>query len=188
MKVLAIPEDQEVDQYIVKPVLEALFDDLGVKARVSVLPEPRLRGSSQALDPEMIRSIVDDNPMEDLFVLLVDRDCNRERNVERALARQAEHSERLITCIAIQEIEVWMLALHTEHLDARWNEIRAHCDPKEAWADPLLAKIGGDSLGRGRKRAMRSLAGNWRSLKSRCQELQELQEAIGRFVAARQGG
>ena len=178
MKVLLILEDQTHDQYIIKPVVEALFADLKLPARISVLPEPRLRGYSQALDPEMIRSIVHDNPMEDLFLLVVDRDCDRNHAETKTAAIQEEHATKLICCLAIQEIEVWMLALHADSLDAPLSEIRQHCDPKERWAEPLLARLGTDGPGAGRKKAMRALQGQWRSLRDRCDELKSLQDQV----------
>ncbi len=177
MKVLVIPEDQELDRFIVKPVFESMFEDLGIKARIDVLPEPRLRGASDALDKQTIDSIVADNPMEDLFILVVDRDCNRERNEEKAFQRQKEHASHLLTCLAVQEIEVWLLALYPENLPS-WAGVRTECDPKERWAQPLLERLGSDGPGRGRKRAMRTIRGNWRSLCSRCPELARLQQDI----------
>ena len=179
MKVLLVPEDQTHDQYILKPVIEALFADLEFRARVSVLPDPRLHGDSEALDPEVIRGIVRDNPMEDLFLLLVDRDCDRNHAEARAAAIQKEHATKLICCLAIQEIEVWMLALHADSLDAPLSEIRRHCDPKERWAEPLLKQLGTDGPGAGRKKAMRALQGQWHSLRDRCAELKSLQDEIG---------
>lgn len=99
-----------------------------------------------------------------------------------AAARQREHEGKLIACLARQEVEVWMLALHADRLNARFADVRAHCDPKEAWAEPLLDELGRDGPGRGRKRAMRALAGNWRSLRSRCPELGALQAAVSAFA------
>lgn len=185
MKVLIIPEDQELDRYIVKPIVEALLTDLGRPAQVDVLPEPRLRGSSEALDKGMIDRIVGDNPMVDLFLLIVDRDCDRDKAEARAAARQKDYKKKLIACLARQEVEVWMLALHTDKLTASWAAVRRHCDPKEAYAEPLLDKLGSEGPGRGRKRAMRALTGNWRSLRDRCAELRELQEAISAWWDAR---
>jgi hypothetical protein len=68
-------------------VVEALFADLEIPARVEVLPEPRLRGAGDALDKDLVASIVESNPMEDLFLLIVDRDCDRRSNVAKAKAR-----------------------------------------------------------------------------------------------------
>lgn len=184
MKVLIIPEDQALDQYIVKPVVEAMLRDEQIPARVDVLPEPRLRGTGMALDAQIIAGIVTNNPMVDLFLLIVDRDCNREGNEEQAAARQREHQGKLIACLAVQEVEVWLLALYTDRLGARLTEVRAHCDPKERWAEPLLDELGREGPGRGRKRAMRVLASNWRRLRARCPELASLQKAVRAFRGA----
>lgn len=183
MKVLILPEDQHHDQYIVKPVVAALFDDLGVPARVDVLPEPRLRGSTDALDEELIARILADNvAMTDLFVLIVDRDCNRESNAERAAALEHKHSKRMIACAAIEEVETWLLALHRSEVEARaklrWSEVRAHCDPKETFALPLLESRRSSGPGAGRKEAMRALKGQLRTLLSLCDELAELRSRI----------
>lgn len=181
MKVLIIPEDQELDRYIVQPVVEALFQDLGKnRVQVSVLPEPRLRGINEALNSERLAGIIRDNPMVDLFLLIVDRDCNREGNEERVAARVAAHPDKLIGCLAVQEVEVWMLALH---LDSGFSEVRRHCDPKEKWAEPLLGHLGTDGPGKGRKKAMRALTGKWRGLSARCEELGALQQHIRDWLA-----
>jgi hypothetical protein len=49
VKILVIPEDPMLDQYILKPVVERLFADLGLAVRINVLWNPRLRGVNQAL-------------------------------------------------------------------------------------------------------------------------------------------
>ncbi len=178
MKVLIIPEDQELDRYIVKPVVEALFADLGVPASVNVLPEPRLRGAGEALDKDTVASIVRDNPMEDLFLLIVDRDCNREQHEAKAAQRLAEHAGKLLACLAVQEVEVWLLALYKDRLKVTFTEVRKDPDPKERWAEPLLKELGSEGPGRGRKAAMRALSGKWRSLHDTCPELLDLQRRI----------
>jgi hypothetical protein len=178
VKVLIVPEDQELDRYIVLPVVQALFDDLGLRARIQVLPEPRLRGSAAALDAAVVRDIVQANPMEDLFILVVDRDCDREDNARRAAERQKEHAGKLVACVAREEVEVWLLALYKNDLGVSFRDVLAHCDPKEQWAEPLLQKLGSTGPGRGRKSAMRALKGSWRSLRDTCTELRDLQAAI----------
>lgn len=45
---MVVPEDPVLDQYVLKPIVEKLFVDLGRRARVQVLANPRLRGVSQA--------------------------------------------------------------------------------------------------------------------------------------------
>ena len=74
MKVLVIPEDPTLDQYILKPIVERLFADLGKTPRVQILSNPRLRGIAQALDPARIANVVRKYPMVDLFLVMVDRD------------------------------------------------------------------------------------------------------------------
>ena len=183
MKVLVIPEDQELDRYILKPVIEAIFADLELPARVEVLPEPRLRGTGDALDRDIVHDIVTDNPMVDLFLLVIDRDCNRDHTVYGAAARVSEHVDRMIACLAEQELEVWMLALYKDRLDPSFSEVRTECDPKERWAEPLLEELGTGSPGRGRKGAMRALSGKWRSLRDTCTELRDLQQQVRAWMA-----
>ena len=183
MKVLIIPEDQTLDGFVVLPIIERMFADLGrARARIWVLPEPRLRGVDHALDAAMIRRIIAENRMVDLFLLLIDRDCNRYANMERAAARAAEHPGKLITCLAVQEIEVWLLALHRERLQHPWSEIRAECDPKECFAEPLLEELGPLGPGRGRKAAMRGLGAKWNGLLHLCPELADLREKIATWT------
>lgn len=184
MKVLIIPEDPSLDKYILKPVVERIFEDLERTARVDVLEEPHLKGVDQALDATIIAEIVRDNPMEDLFLLIVDRDCNRFKNVEKAAARVAEHSNKLIACLAVEEVEVWLLAVHRENLNAGWLEVRAECDPKERFAEPLLNMLGRDSPGRGRKGAMRGLGAKWKGLLELCPEIKALKTSIASRIAA----
>lgn len=185
MKVLLIPEDQTVDQYIIKPVVESLLADLGkANARVDVLGEPRLRGAGQALDPTVVGQIVAENRMVDLFLLLVDRDCDREGNEARAAEREGEYAGRLIACCAWQEIEVWMLTAFKERLRAEfsvsWREVREECDPKERFAEPLLEGLGSSGPGRGRKAAMRYV--KLTDLMT-CDELVALRERLRQFLA-----
>ena len=178
MKVLIIPEDPTLDQYILKPIVESIFRDVERSARVHVLSEPHLRGVDQALDKDVVAGIVADNPMVDLFLIVVDRDCVDSRN-DRAQAREQEHPDSLRFALAVEEVEVWMLALHRDDLGARWSDVRAHCDPKEEYAEPFLERQGWSTeVGRGRKKAMRNLAGNWRGLLGVCSEIGDLKREI----------
>ncbi len=179
MRVLIIPEDPTLDRHVLKPVVERVFRDLGRKARVEVLTDPHLSGVEQALDPEVISEVIEDHPMVDLFILAVDRDCDRFGNTRRAGARVKEHDGRLLAVLAREELEVWPLALHRKELDAAWGEIRKECDPKEAYWDPFVKRMGWlGTVGRGRKRAMRELGRNWRGFLDVCDEVRELEEAI----------
>ncbi|WP_224371568.1 hypothetical protein [Hyalangium versicolor] len=179
MKVLIIPEDPTLDAHILQPIVEKLFEELGRKARIEVLQDPHLKGIDEALNKDMVARIVEENPMVDLFLLVVDRDCNRFENEARAASREQEHPGKLLSCVAIEEVEVWMLALHREALGERWGAIRSDCDPKERYAEPFLREQGWLSqVGKGRKRAMRGLSAQWKSLLSLCPELSALHERL----------
>lgn len=185
MKVLIIPEDPTLDQYILKPVVTRLFSDLGRSARIDVLSNPRLRGVSQALNRETLAAIAATFRMIDLFLVLVDRDGDLER-AGVAQAREDEQTGRLFVCLAIEEVEVWMLALHRDTLGAPWTEVRSEIHPKERFAQPFLAtqapKLG---AGGGRAWAMRELGANWKGLLQVCPELQELRERIRGWLESR---
>jgi hypothetical protein len=57
VKVLVIPEDPTLDQYILKPVVNRLFADLGRTARIDILSNPRLRGVDQELSQAVLSGI-----------------------------------------------------------------------------------------------------------------------------------
>jgi hypothetical protein len=183
VKVMVIPEDPTLDQYILEPVIERMFLDLGRKARVQVLANPRIRGVAQALDAATVARVVAMYPMIDLFCILVDRDGEPGRRIEADM-READHPDRLMVCLAVEEVEVWMLAVHRERLAAPWQEIRSERDPKERFARPFLAEHAPrQSLGEGRVWAMRDLGSKWRGVLAVCPELEELQQRLGAWLA-----
>jgi hypothetical protein len=185
VKVLVIPEDPSLDQYILKPVVERIFSDLGRSPRVTVLSNPRLRGVAEALDSSILADVVITYPMNDLFLVIVDRDGDESR-AGVANAREREHQDRLFVCLAIEEIEVWMLAIHRDTLPAPWREIRAEINPKVRFAEPFLkAQAPKLDLGRGRAWAMRSLGGQWRGILQRCPEIEELKGRIEGWLGGR---
>ncbi|HEY0478285.1 MAG TPA: hypothetical protein VGD37_12260 [Kofleriaceae bacterium] len=185
MKVLVIPEDPMLDQYILKPVVERLFADLGLSPRVDVLWNPRLRGVDQALDPSRVRHVVGTYSMFDLFLLTVDRDADEHR-AKRARTLETEHPGRLFACLAIEEVEVWMLALHRDRLSSPWTEIRGERDAKERFAHPFLAAHAPKlDAGQGRKRAMRDLGARWKGLLEVCPEIAELKARIAAELGRR---
>lgn len=186
MKVMVVPEDPTIDQYILKPVVEQLFADLGKSPRVQVLSKPRLRGVAQALDPAVLADIVETNRMIDLFLVLVDRDGDAHKRPLEAKERTREHLDRLFVCLAIEEVEVWMLALHRESLDVPWKEVRAERDPKERFARPFLAAHAPKlSAGGGRAWAMRELGAKWKGVLEVCPELNELTESVRDWLSRR---
>lgn len=182
MRTLVIPENPTLDQYVLKPVVERIFADLERKCRVDVLKDPYISGVSQALSAETIGEVLARYPMIDLFLLVVDRDCEESREngaVAARVAQAAALGKSLVGCLAIEEVETWALALFRDEVGGRWQQIRAECHPKEAYFEPLVKHQGWETmLGRGRVEAMKKLPGNWKALKQRCLEIQELQDAI----------
>jgi hypothetical protein len=122
--------------------------------------------------------------MNDLFLVLVDRDGDEARAAV-AGAREAEHSSRLFVCLAIEEIEVWMLAIHSGSLGTGWQEIRAEIHPKKRFAEPFLQERAPRlDAGQSRAWAMRDLGGQWRGVLQRCPELDELKRRIEAWLDA----
>jgi len=76
MNVLVIPEDFRKDQYILKPIIEAMLIAVGKpRSKVVVCKDPRLGGISQSLNKERIGEIINRyKGMVNLFLLCVDRD------------------------------------------------------------------------------------------------------------------
>jgi hypothetical protein len=189
MRVLIIPEDPTLDQHVVKPIVERIFADLGKPARVEVLKDPHVSGAAQALCSTLIAEVVLDNAMVDLILLVVDRDCDRQSHEAKARDREKEHQTKLIATLAWQEVEVWALAPHRAELDAKWPAVRAHCDPKEAYFDPFVLRKGWlETVGKGRKRAMRDLGSSWRGLLDLCPEIDGLKQRIQQWLQDRQEG
>lgn len=183
MKVLVIPEDPTLDQYILKPIVRRIFADLGRSPRVDVLSKPRLRGVAQALDAAILKDIVATFGMIDLFLVLVDRDGDTRRQ-DLARQREDEHDGRLFVCLAIEEVEVWMLAVHREALGLPWSEVRAEIHPKERFAQPFLTDNAPKlDPGAGRAWAMRDLGTRWRGVLQCCSEIDELRRRIEGWLA-----
>lgn len=185
MKVLIIPEDPTNDGFILKPVVEQIFAGLGKSPWVDVLSSPRLRGVTQAMDSSILARIVAARPMIDLFLVLVDRDGD-DRRPGLAQQRETKHKGRLFVCLAIEEIEVWMLAVHRKKLKVSWSEVRSEIHPKERFAWPFLAAFAPKvEIGAGQAEAMRELGTRWKGVLQCCPELKELQQRIEKWLAER---
>ncbi len=187
MKVLVIPEDPRLDQYVLKPIIAAIFKDLGRVAQVDVLQNPRLHSVNQALDPKTLEGIIASNPQRDLFLLLLDRDCEETR-IEKIKAREqsALSMQRLLLgCLAIEEIEMWVFAVYQGTLPRSWQDMRRECHPKELFFEPLVAHLElQNTVGRGRKRLMSSFSAKEHArLLQLCPEVAELQERIKQLLS-----
>lgn len=158
MKVLIIPEDFRLDQYLLKPLFEALFKRQFkvTRAKVRVCQAPRLRGVGQARTMR-IQEIVDQyKSMVDIFILCIDRDGVVSRrqaldDVERKV--QVPSTCMFLAEAAWEEIETWTLAgLENLPPQWRWRDIRSEIDVKEAYFEPLVQMQRLEmSLGKGRQ-------------------------------------
>ncbi len=196
MNVLVIPEDFTKDQYMLKPIVEAMLKKLGKKkAKVKVCRDPLLGSVEQATKVERIVPIVNRYAgMTDLFLLCVDRDGREGRKL------QLEKIEREAAAIlnnftgdraffaenAWQEIEVWVLAGLPDFTKARdWQEVRQERDPKERYFLPYSQQRGfANSSDEGRIALSQEAATQYNNrIRKLCTEdIQNLETRIGDWM------
>lgn len=174
MKVLVIPEDFRNDQYILKPLFDRLFAEMGLqRAKVTVCRNPLLGGVGEALKSERIQEIVDRyKAMTDLFILCVDRDGSRGRR-QRLDQIEGEFGNGITFLAenAWEEIETWLLAGLDLPRDWRWAEVRKEVDVKERYFDELARQLGvADGPGRGRKALAAKAARKMPVIRQKCRE------------------
>jgi hypothetical protein len=173
LNVLVIPEDFRKDQYILKPVVEAILDKAGKpNAKVRVCQNPLLGGTGQALNKARILEIVRKYSMVDLFVLCVDRDGIAGRRqtpdgIEAWVQKQA--GKTLLGENAWQEVEVWLLAGMAD-LPAGWTwaDVRSEVSLKEQYYIPYAVHRGVEGLpDQGRRKLGREAASQYTRVRSR---------------------
>ena len=174
MNVLVIPEDFRKDQYILKPLIQKLFRNLGKSsARVVVCQDPLLGGIGEALKDERLTEIVDRyDGMTDIFLLCVDRDGQQGRRIRLDQIEKSFDVNRVFFAEnAWEELETWLLA--GLHLPANWSwrDVRAEVSVKEVYFDDLARSRGvSNRPGGGRKSLGEEAAGRIRSIRQRCPE------------------
>lgn len=192
MNVLVIPEDFRKDQYIVKPIVEAMLEAVGrPRAKVRVCMDPLLGGVDQALNWAEIHSIIDRyRGMVHLFLLLVDRDGVETRrqglySIERRATEKLPDGRVLLAENAWQELEVWVLAGHELPRVWRWTDVRSELHPKERYFEPFAGNRElSDEPGGGRKTLAREAASNYQRIRRLCPEdIQVLEGRIREFVS-----
>ncbi len=177
-KVLIVPEDFRKDQYILKPIVEAMLAAIGKpNAKVRVCQEPLLGGVSEAMKWERIKEILDFyRGKAHVVVLIVDRDghagrCAALDGLERHAAAFLPAGVVFLSENAWQEVEVWLLAGHDLPTDWSWREIRQEPNPKEVYFERLARDRGvTDGPGEGRKVLAEEAAANYARVRSRCPE------------------
>lgn len=192
MNVLVISEDFRKDQFILRPIICAMFAKLQKPAIVEVLTDPLIGGIGKALNRQLLEKIVKANRWKvDLFLLCVDRDG--EENRRQVLDGLEQHLNTLIgapRCMiaenAWQELEVWVLAGHDLPEEWNWREIRRERDPKERYFNKFAQtrRLQNDPGG-GRKTLASEAARRYRRILARCPEdMQILERRIEKLTVA----
>ena len=180
-RVLVIPEDPTNNGYILRPLAEKMFAEIGrPNASVIVLTNPRLDGYHCAV--QAIKSELGERYGHfDLWLFLPDAD--KAANLD-GLEHALEGKGIYLKCCAAQpEIEAWLLAGHRQHLNLAWSEIRAHPMLKEEVFEPFLLAYGNSrSPGRGRESLMKETLSNYRGLLELCPELKELDKRLRKLL------
>ena len=174
MKVLVIPEDFRKDQYILKPLFERLFANIGSdRARIRVCQDPLIGGVDEALKSERIREVVDQHGgMTDIFILCVDRDGNQGRR-QRLDQIETEFGNDCIFLAgnAWEEIETWALAGLDLPAGWKWADVRAEVHIKERYFNVLAEQRGvADGPGGGRKALGEEAARRIPAIRQKCPE------------------
>lgn len=190
MNVLVIPEDFRKDQFILQPIIAAMFTKLGHPAIVEVLRDPLIGGIERALNQELLWEVVDSNRWKvDLFLLCVDRDGEEGRRsamdgLETGLNRRLGTPKVMVAENAWQELEVWALAGLDLPEGWTWSEIQQERDPKEKYFDRLVKdRRLQDDAGGGRKTLGMAAAKRYRTVRSRCREdIQVLEKRIDQWI------
>ena len=171
MKALLIPEDFRNDQYILKPIFEGLFRNLGRPSlRVEMCLEPLLGGVGEALKSERLKEIVEQYSTVDIFILCVDRDGKKGRR-QRLDQIEKEFGDQFFAENAWEEIETWLLAGLKLPVEWNWKGVRAEFQVKEVYFEPLAAlRDLSDAPGGGRKDLGKEAARRIEAIRQKCPE------------------
>ena len=183
-KVLVVPEDPTNNGYILQPLVTRMLEGCGrPQGKVTVLTNPKTAGYDHA-KAILIDQVFDRYSHYDLLLFLCDADGkDRTAAFANLEAQGTEKQVRLICCAAIQEVETWLLAGHTNNLNREWAEVRADVSVKENVFDPFMAQHGDSRRpGGGRDLLMKDTLQNYAGLLERCPELRSLENRIREIV------
>ncbi len=174
MRVLVIPEHSANDHYILKPLFERLFANMGRRrVKVRVCGDPELGGIARALDFQSIQEVIDQyRGMTDIFILCVDRDGDQGRRARLDnIEAQFGVDQVFLAENAWEEIETWALAGLRLPSDWAWADVRAEVDVKERYFEPLarMRRLS-DGPGRGRKALGKEAARKIDTIRQKCPE------------------
>jgi SAM-dependent methyltransferase len=127
MNVRLIPEDDENDHFILKPLFEAMLKQVGKPHADVKVHQPDVTGWEAVKKWEYIEGILDRFRSVKLFVLCVDRDGHEQRRaildrLEEKANRILRPSGRLLLAEhAWQEVEGWTLGGIDWRLKPTWK-------------------------------------------------------------------
>ena len=191
LNVLIVAEDYRKDEYILKPIVTSMLEEVGKpRANVRVCRDPMIGGIEDALDPDTIEDVILTNPLFDLYLLLVDRDAdpNRHERLEQAEDNAADSTrptQAFLAGQAHQEVEVWLLAGQDDLPNEwAWADVRAERQAKERYYDPYVReKTLTNSPGGGRKPLGQVAGSNYADrVRKFCDEVQDLEDRVAETV------
>ena len=193
MNVLVIPEDFRKDQYILKPIVQAMMVAVGQpRAEVRVCQDPLLGSVAQATRWERIEPIITRYRYRvGLFLLCVDRDGDGNRRasldyLERRAAALLTGDRRFLAEHAWQEIEVWALAGQDLPAAWSWPAVRAEPNPKERYYLPYAVQRGlTNEPAYGRRTLAEEAAQQYERLRQRCPEIAGLEQRLSDWLGDR---
>jgi len=181
MKVAVACEDHTLDQYALRPIVQAALAACGRRnAHVHIITDPRIQGY-EALRRHACGILQRYSRIADrvLFVIDGDGDANRAASFWDLLATCDSAQQQACVVAAAQEVEVWLLWGQRSALGVPWAEVRTEPHPKERFFEPLLTDNDRRRPDGGRTRlAKASLAAGWSSLAAGCPELGALVEDL----------
>ena len=184
MRVLAIPEDQTYNGYILRPLVKAIMADAGRRsAKITIAPRPRLQGYAHA-----VRAIRDELPelygFYDLWLFFPDADrasADAMRFLEKEIAAQGT---TLLCCAAQPELEIYACAAFRSDIPGTWEDARQHPRMKEDVFQPLAERHGiPRQLGKSRRLMIARSLRNLPLLFRLCPELQDLRDRIAAHLS-----
>ncbi len=179
VRVLVIPEDPTLNGYILKPLVEMVLGEAGKPAaKVTVLPNPRVRGYDDAV--RVVRNeLASRYGFMDLWLFFPDADRASDAAMRDLEAGLRQQDIALLCCPAQPEVEVYACAAYRDEIRGPWDEARSHPRFKETVFEPLLQAHGDPRRpGHGRGAMTEKSIAHRRRFFRLCPEIAELRDRI----------
>lgn len=196
MNVVFIPENPKYDRHILTPVLGAMMAWLNQPHATVEPARGNLRGYDNLRRWGNIESIIDREPMADLFLVCVDRDGDEgrrdaldhlERKARAKFEAEGYPEKGFFAIAACQEVEVWALGGLRDHpAEWTWDDVRTDPDVKDTYFADHAQRRGVDERQFGGRKALGEESGSeYRTLRQKCPELRHLEHRIQAWLEER---